>query len=560
MKREDYYLADREIQLLTELNKYIVLNNCRQIDLLNVDKFSKLTNDNETSTFRKEYIQQLWKLGFINADLVKSTSPLEEEGLIPIKEEDAIFYYSDIRKLEQRDDGYQDILDIGDDFPDDIELFFHPYRCFVLYHINQTLKLGVGTMQYLYRTDGFKIINDKQIEALNNWLANEDAMKLFFYWNYITYIAILLEPPAYQVLYSSIIVRHNDLDNSPEKVKNLLVLLYQQSENILKVIGQEKLEYYRNEICFEADNVDGNRELHLLIRLMDKEKRKYIKGKIAGTILFKEMVEVYRRHIEEVFKTKIPEEDECGHADVNTEYKLKSQGSYRLFDGERIVVNQFLRTLGLDYGIRVNVYVEGDTEYHALNAKFETDSFVNIINLKGAFSESKGKGVAFRESLRNDLKSKIFSIVVFDEDVSDNVRAMKKAVEEKELVGRFFISKPDFEFENFSLEELCDVAILLAQQHDISIDEAEIFSIISETKTGKEFEKSISQYSVDLGRLIKGQAWGKALTQYVDENHEKFQDKTIMAIFNMISQCKYYSYELSKTAKINPETGEVTCK
>ena len=411
-------------------------------------------------------------------------------------------------------------------------------------------------MVYLKNHDGFNIIHNQLTEAKIQWLATESTIDLFFYWNYITFISILLEPPTHSIIHQKITITHKTIEDTEKAIMQL----HHESKTVLQQIGIEKLQYFRDEICRDADRLDKNRKLHLIIRLMNDQSRKYITGKIAGAVLFKEQVEIYRRHIEEVFETKIPEEDECGFASVNTKYKLEAHGSYRLLDGERIVVNQFIRGLGLDYGIRVNVYVEGDTEYYAIKTEFEKTNHVNIINLKGAFAESRGKGLSFRENLRNDKNSKIFSVIVFDNDVSDNVRAMKKAIEDDEVVGRFFISKPDFEFENFSLEELSDIVITLSHEYGIDIDEnSKFLELIGEVRSGEEFKKVITQYSNDLGRLIKGKIWGEALAIYANEHYEDFQERTIIKIFHMISACKSYSYELSKKVKINPETGNFEC-
>ena len=52
---------------------------------------------------------------------------------------------------------------------------------------------------------------------------------------------------------------------------------------------------------------------------------------------------------------------------------------------------------------------------------------------------------------------KMCGFISIDGDRSDNVRIVRKAAEEDDICGRFFISEPDFEFQNFTLDELEEI-------------------------------------------------------------------------------------------------------
>jgi len=533
MQRENYYLIENELVSLHNVNAFIHINNCRQLDLLDSRKLSSLSKDNETSRFSPSDIEGLWHLGFINADIVVSTNSLDIEGLIFIEELDTGFYYSDNRKV-QKYETYDGVLKTFEKIPDYIELMFHPYRCYTLLHISRELTIATTTaMQYFLGSDGFQKISKFDTEYLELLFSKEETMNRFQYWNSVSLFSALLEPSVHSYIYKKISVTHFTIEKTEKKLDEL----YSITKNILLQMGIEKVTYFRDEVCHDADVLDKNRYLHLVIRLMDRQDRQKIKGKIAGAVLLKEMTETFRRHLEKVFKIQMPEEEECGHATINLEYKKESIGSTRLLDGDRAVANQFLRRLGLDYGVRVNVYVEGDTEFHAINSYFSHTNHVSIINLKGSFVERRGKGLAFRESLNNDLKSKLFSIIVLDSDVSDNCRVTKEAAKNKEIVGRFFISEPDFEFGNFSINELIDIVNGLAAKNKIILKKSLVLNKeILAVNSGKELQSIISkEYSFEMGKLIKGKLWGQALSDYAVENHIKEKIKPIIEIYQMLN-------------------------
>jgi hypothetical protein len=67
--------------------------------------------------------------------------------------------------------------------------------------------------------------------------------------------------------------------------------------------------------------------------------------------------------------------------------------------------------------------------------------------------------------LRADLDSGVFSFVSIDGDRTDAVRVVKQAAQAGRICGRFFISSPDFELGDFTLEELEEVIWGMVEEH-----------------------------------------------------------------------------------------------
>jgi hypothetical protein len=549
------------VREISEVNINIGIGSFRQLPLLDASKLSQITHDNETSNFNEKYIKQLWQLAFINADVVYSNQPIELEGIINLSVKDGIYYYADERILKEKSMGYSNSIHGLDELPAEINLLFHPFRCFILYHINRTFALNILPIQSIMSKKGFYQILSWHIKNFNSWTAEPETVQLYRYWNNIISLCAISEPVAHTWIYNK--VTWGFPDNYESMIKKLEELK-RVVHSLFKKIGENAIESYRREICQSAEMLDPNKNLHLIIRLMNAYERNKLKEHIAGSMLFLTMAESLRRNLESAYEKQYPEEDEVGFGQVFPEAKLLLQGSTRVLDGDRLVANQFLRRFGLDFGIRVNIYTEGDTEFETLSAEFLSNSSVLVINLKGSFVEKGGKGVAFRESLLNDIKSKTFSLILLDSDVTDNHRVVRKAAEDDEICGMFFISKPDFEFENFTSKELAKIAFNLAREKGITQTSLEdIEKATKNAKSANEFFKALSNLSPDLSGLSKGKDWGRSLLKYALENplSSDFGDKNDRLINQVIAvayRCLSSSYEVIRQKdKVNPETGRL---
>jgi len=562
MKREAHYLDKGLIHKINKLNIFIELKLCRQYKLLNSQGLSKLTNENKSSDFSKENIENLWQLGFLNADIVYSYKEINIEGIIFVEKKDDIFLYLDERELPAKASGYSNTISNLERIHSEIVPMFHPFRCYVLYQIYNSLKFcNFSSIQILLRSKGFDELITWYINRFNDWSSKKEIPLLFKYWNYVTSLAVISEPGAHNIIFNEVTW---DISDSFESIIYRLGILREKVKKLFQTIGETHIEYYRREICEFAELKDPNKYLHLIIRLMKSNERKKLKGHISSAILFLVMAECLRRNLENAFEKKYPEEDECGFGVVSREAKLLLQGSARVLDGDRTVINQFLRRFGLDYGIRINVYVEGNTEFEVLNSEFATNSSVLIINLRGQFKEKQGKGVSFRESLRNDIKSKIFSLILLDGDVSENYRAVQKAAELDEICGMFFVSKPDFEFQNFKIDELTEIAFQLAVKKGLknhSLDELK--KNTGKAKSAKEFFKILHDISPFFLSITKGGNWGKELVKYAikNPNGKEFgdeNDRLINHVIRIIYNGFNVSYEVTRQKyKVDPESGKL---
>ncbi|MBD3306897.1 hypothetical protein GF339_10725 [candidate division KSB3 bacterium] len=565
MKETDRKFDSEIVRAISETNIYIHKKNCRQLRLLNINELKKFSHQIKVSNFSEEFIGKLWQLGFIQADCILSSVPLPNEDFIEFGKEDDTFLYADERGIQGVGEDFYKTLTELERLSDDIRLLFHPFRCYTLYHLNKMITLSVLVISFSCPENREKLISN--IDSLTQRMLTPQTKELFKYWNNLVSLCVISESSVHRLIYHK--VRwHNNFEDDYESMLKKLQELQPMISSLFEQIGEDAIETYRRELCQQAEEIDPNKNLHLIIRLINATQREQLKGSIAATMLFLSMAETLRRNLERTFNKEYPEEDECGFGTVFPEAKIELQGSRRVLDENRIVVNQFLRRFGLDYGIRVNIYVEGDTEFAALKTEFAENSSILVINLKGAFVEKNGKGVAFRESLRNDLKSKAFSLIVFDReqypDPSNNFRAVKQAAKNDEICGRFFVAKPDFEMENFTIPELAQITLQIVEENGITgLHPSDIEEVAKDAETGKEFFKSLRTLSPDLTRIDKGEKWGQYLMSYAKSHPRSKEfgnekDRLINQITALAYHCCASSYEVTrKNYKIDPDTGKL---
>jgi len=318
----------------------------------------------------------------------------------------------------------------------------------------------------------------------------------------------------------------------------------------------DRLKQLHYDLCHHTRILDGNTDVHTILRLGNEHLRLNLEGQLGGAMLLRTMAEVLRRATEEVFCIQLQEEDQW-----RDDAKEKQFGSKRLFDGDRNAANELLRQRELSYGPRLRWYVEGDTEFWGLNDFFRaigaTD--VEILNLKGQVVQKNS--IAFRESMRSDIRMGIFSFVSLDADVSKNLQALRAAAQQNQICGCFFVSRPDFEFANFDLSELQEIVWNIALERGAD-ETKKSLSATSSTSSGKTFFQKIEQASSDIPELWnigKGEEWGKRLVQYALSHPDRLNGEVRLCIkaMRLAFNSRTASYNYTRIHyRVDPETGE----
>jgi hypothetical protein len=423
-----------------------------QMDFFNPNDFARHCRDHSLSHFTEEDITQLWHLGLLKADLILSRRKLDRVGVVE-RGTDLYGYhmYSDERQLRRRSRGWKNTLNTLRPLREDIQLLFHPFRYYVLYHLNRVLGVNVSRMQMFYQ-QGFHDILDVILRGFNNWTSSDQFVPRIDQWNDIASLAIVTEPCTYERIFHDMQYHLTGFDNIGDEVKQIYQHIAAQWIDLKELyhrIGMKRLEEIRLELSIDTQRLDSNRWIHTLLCLGDSKFRMELKDQLGGALLLRTMAEMIRRATEEAFSTKLREEDEIGFGWIPEGVKETLYGSNRLLD-DRQAASVFTRRHGLNYKPHVHWYGEGNTEYGALNSFFE-EMGIPVTNLHGLIKEGNSMVTFFRDSLRADIRDQMYSIVVIDGDVRENMRILESAArnnqtsEDDGIFGRFFLSQPDFE-------------------------------------------------------------------------------------------------------------------
>lgn len=539
----------------------------RQINLLSAQGLNSLTRDRGVglSPFNEEDVEHLWQMGGLRADLIVSKRRLDIEGLVFTEQnEEGEYLYADVRECVNKAEGLGGVFaDLGS-MPKGAYLMFHPFRYYVLYRIEKELAPRISSFHILRSATGCQKVVESFIASFSEKDAEEHFRAQVRRWNEIVSLAVAVEPFTYSKVFGFYKVPAPSLKNEQEFYAALRKQ-YEDCKEVLLNIGLDEVKEVLSELCSEAAELEPNNDIRRLIRLTKRYRMDRVKGRLGGSVYLLTMAEMIRRAAERVFETELPEEDEMGDGigSETADYKEYFYGSRRLLDSHE-AISRFIQDLNLDYTVRLRWYVEGDTELNALKSELSSDESIEIINLRGDIVAGKGKGLSFRENLLNDIRRFVYSFVSLDEDVDHNKRVLLKAVEGREMFGMFFISKPDFEFENFNSDELAAILWDIALEQGAPPEEKEHFlKLTSTAENGKQLFENAKKALPNLQRLDKGKNWGERLLNFAKENRYLQRDgqKRTRPIIRAIIEarrtvgCDYYRSK--EGGRVDKDTGGI---
>jgi len=269
--------------------------------------------------------------------------------------------------------------------------------------------------------------------------------------------------------------------------------------------------------------MDDNGELYLLLRLANWKQRERLKGRIAGALWMRHIAEVIRRAFEKVHAERWPEEDDDDFGWWPSGLRTRLFGSERPLDDTLQSKPYLAWEYGLFTGSSVRWYVEGNTEYYAILHALPEPSKIGIelINLRGVIGADRDNiALKLGDWLKEDKAFRRFSMISFDYDVAQNVKAIRRQVEQQNVVGFIAPHKPDFEFANFTLQELVEVAAGIDEANGSSgeaVRNGDWTGIVN----GRAFEERYKEISAREPRGLKGKAWGEALAAYADKHRNR---------------------------------------
>jgi hypothetical protein len=404
---------------------------------------------------------------------------------------------------------------------------FHPFRIFPVHRILGRLDLRIAKTQSLY-PEGYSRLAERMLKEVPR---DEEFRRLAREWNRVVDLAVLLEPIYWPRIVETL---RGSFLGTEEDARRARRAFRSRTLDFLRTLDSQLWKRVHECLRIDAARLDDNSHLYILLRVAKWEQRKRLTGQLSASLWLRHMAEVIRRGFQDAFDERWPEEYEAtGHWVKGARERLF--GAERPLDSAMWAKPFVAREFGLFTGSSARWYVEGDTEYFAfLELLSEPEYYgIELKNLQGLIAERKGNSALKLEGmLRDDRRSRRFSMISSDYDVAENRRFLQRQISDDNLVGGVALHKPDFEFANFTLAELVEIAARLDESMGFagaSVREASRGVITG----GKAFEQWYRSVSARSGVDLKGEAWGRALGRYASE-HPTIEDGRERPVFGQV--------------------------
>ena len=516
------------------------------------------------ASFSIDVIEEFWRIGLVRADLITADRLIRWPKLRFVRQIDHESYmYVDNRAIRNRSRGWDGAFNRGNKKPKFINLHFHPFRFVIFNHINRVFAANIAPGQMFYSANAFARLGALIADSQSEFSQKPEFVKTFARLNDMSELATALEPWAFSKVYGTVRPGgdyHLDLKEYRNDVKDHRKLI----SCILHRIGLDTIDDLRERICVSAELLDGNKVIHVLLRMMRGRERLNLESALGGSLLLRSMAEMMRIAAEDEFKIELKEEDELGFGQWLEGGRKFTFGTERLTGKPSPEMRSFVDRLGLDKATKVRCYVEGQTELGALSRGLSHVSRVEIIDLEGRVVERGRRGIGFRDSLKRDVSNGVFSIVAIDGDREDSVRVVRKATKDRDFFGRFLISDPDFERANFSLEELARVMWSWVNSYQLDVlDLPSFLECIRSAKDTNSLFVLARELFPNASFLKKGREWGEQLmiAAIADprprlESDETVSDRPIVELVRFASRCTTANYsQNSEKYFVDPSTG-----
>ncbi len=490
-----------------------------QATLLEAGELARFASDRGVRVSEDD-VRSLWQLKILRADLVGSHSPLRLAGLPLVRTDWSGWHWcADHRPLAVRPErAVRPRRRRGSRALHAVPLF-HPFRVYVLYHLTVAHSPNLTVIASLFGLGNDSEFNADWHRHRRRWFASSRFRRALERWHDAAALAIALEPVFYRQLFG--VVRCSEMTTLAAH-QSAVERHWRAVRKTLLRMRVESLEEIRRQIVFDANRLDDNTDLHMLIRLADHGLREGLKSEVGGAMLFWTMAETIRRGAEKAFRKELPEEDAvAGSRSLRENAKRVLFGNTRVLDNDA-AAREFVRHHDLHVGLRVRWYVEGQTEaaiIRELLGRAGAPS-IEIQNLHGGQFIQK-HAVGFRERLQEDKRLGVFSFISVDGDEPLTLKVVRHAAADDLICGRVFVSDPDVELGNFDREELSGVlwaASVGAPAHR----QRNLEQAVQAASSGRALlEAARSAVHPHLAAVDKGETWGTLLGKIASEHPKR---------------------------------------
>ncbi len=427
---------------------------------------------------------------------------------------------------------------------------FHPFRIYVLHLILRMLDLNVAPTAFLQREAALRLVK----HCISHLPKDPQIRAAATFANKVVDLAVALEPVYWPRLTSS---RKMGID--PEHHMTLLRNYRANVEALVQSLDRSVWKEVHLGMRLEAERTDCNGNLYLLLRVATWEQRERLRGSIGCALWIRHVAEVIRRAFEDNSDQRWEEEDTAtgqwfGGA------RLMNYGAERPLDDTLRAKPYVAHEFGLFTGSAVRWYVEGDTEFYAIKELIGDTArcAVELANLRGRIESGKDNAaLKWRDWFLEDVALRRFSMVSLDGDLTETKKVLRTHINASCVVGTITLHEPDFEFSNFTIKELVEVASKIDEDDGYS-GGAVRSADWSTVGNGRTFERIYCRVSASMRGRLKGEIWGRALAKYASTKQDHPESGDLRPILRDVRTALWgwrYDYDyFRQNFQIEPNT------
>lgn len=486
--------------------------------LFSCQQFESFLSERDLSFFH-DGLESLWELGILRpiAAARRSQEKGMPEGLVPVDGSDEE-YWVDVRPLPltlPRRAPERSMSKVGS------QALYHPFQVWQAKLVRDRLSaiplatsLAVAPARtYLATARRVRTANRRSLQRLLSDQVLLDSHRL---------IDVLLHVAPISLPW----VTHRIVATFPERLEDYW--LWRRNHRSDRFLAEhdvvpEDFQRWHHDLALTATRVDPLASWFALTQQVELENRGPLEraafapkgpARLAQDLYL--MAQIIRSYAREFLGLDLPEEDMVRWGPQATEVNRRSYGEPYVTQGSRDVRRRIARRYGLDSGVRLVWFVEGDTEIgfirrYCAEVGIDLDNRgILLQNLKGIGGLGRQKAQKFERRLHEARHEEQFAFVMLDDEPEARARLRALARDGATTAGFRVWTGGSFETANFSDTELAHVTakhLGLPKKHRFTGGQ-----LSGARKQAGSIERAINACLSGSGyRLQKGCAWGKEL-------------------------------------------------
>jgi hypothetical protein len=359
-----------------------------------------------------------------------------------------------------------------DGFQDTSRVLYHPLQFFTFMTIDRHLGHRLS-VPLLLDPDRFTKLREKvqrTWKSLKKWVDFIDNMVMKDFYFFPFYLSI---EDIYLPIVRSTFIGNPWISDHGDSIWVKMREVFNPKKVLIEFdLKLEQIKNWRTRLAAKAKSVDPLAKWYLLVKNTKYSKRKKLSGAALLAQDLYEMVDVIGLFLEDLTgKRPLDADDMFGG--FHGEWKKEFYGGTDFENRE--ILRKLVYEYGLDYDYKVLLFLEGDTELHAIPkiANAMGFSFANLgirIEKLGGYTEIKPERIT--KLLKYSYNTGVKNYIIIDNH-KHTKKFLDKLIDARNLgvtKGNTKVWNIDFEKDNFSVKDLIAATTRLAEKAGINLE------------------------------------------------------------------------------------------